>query len=62
MMLQEIKNQLRYGNKYEYQKKKYLFYLHQKIGGQLEILVLVDQILKSFIGFEKKNFLQIEVM
>jgi hypothetical protein len=33
-----------------------------KIGGQLEIQDLVDQILKFFIGFEKVNFHQREAM
>ncbi|MDR2639862.1 MAG: hypothetical protein LBC61_00540 [Candidatus Peribacteria bacterium] len=61
-MLQEMRNQQLFGRTFECQKIR--FHTSQKkiIGGQLEILDLVDQIQKYFIGLGKKSFHQNEVM
>jgi hypothetical protein len=61
-MLLEMKNQQVFGLMYECQKIESHIYQKKIIGGRLEILDLVDLIQKYFIGFEKVNFRQNEVM
>jgi hypothetical protein len=62
MMLLEIMNQQKYGNKLECQNQEFLIYQNQKIGGQLENFDLVELIQKFFIGYEIVIFHMIEVM
>jgi hypothetical protein len=61
-MHQETKSLQKFGKKLECQKIEFHFYLHQKTGGQHEILDLVVQIQKFFIGFENQNFHQNDQM
>ena len=61
-MLQEMIFQLLFGSLVECQKKEFLIYEKKIIGGLLETLDLVDLTQKFFIGFEKVNFHQNEVM
>jgi hypothetical protein len=62
-MLQEMKNLLIYGLILVSLEKEFLIFQKVKIGGdQLEKQDLVDQIVKYFIGYEKENSHQQEVM
>jgi hypothetical protein len=57
-----MKNQQIFGQVCECQEVEFLIYQKKIIGGQQEILDLVDQIQKYFIGFERVSFRQNEVM
>jgi hypothetical protein len=61
-MLQKMRNQQVFGKMFECQKKESHICQKKIIGGLLEILDLVDQIQRFFIGFEMKIYHQNEVM
>jgi hypothetical protein len=58
ILLLEMMKLLLFGKRCECQKIEFLIFEKKIIGGQLEILDLVDQILKFFTGFENLNFHQ----
>jgi hypothetical protein len=62
LMLLVMKKVLIFGVQFECQEIEFHIFQNQKTGGQRVILDLVDLIQKFFIGFEKVNFLQREVM
>jgi hypothetical protein len=61
-MPQKMISQLLFGSLVECQKVEFLICEKTITGGLLEQLDLVDQIQKYFIGFERANFHQNEVI